>query len=213
MFNESELESEFRRCNLLLSDETFVDYNEIYPFRIGGTECMVMAAEVLYSRNNTESKRQFVAKMVLPPLGVPPDLRVKTMLKRMNSLVNAGIRVPELYSAIEGVIYQQYIPYSVSDVLNRKTLDDRKTGLMLQLAEIAAKLDRSGAYPNNFIADLRADEKYLYYVDWGVDLGEFNHFCSSRAWETLRNFCREMDLDYSLERKLEEIYKKIIAGQ
>ena len=90
------------------------------------------------------------------------------MLKRRTMLASFDILVPELYSATDACINEQFIPYAIDSYTVLKghiTLH-----VLNDITHAATVLDIRGFPTFNFIDDMRTDGKRAYYVDFGWDL-------------------------------------------
>lgn len=100
------------------------------------------------------------------PFGI--DEYISELVARRNLLASHGVHVPVLHYAGDGVVLEQRIPYSLSEVEAplRDVLPYRE-----QLHRIATCLDSLGFQPVSWLDDLRTDKQSIYMIDFGHDLG------------------------------------------
>ena len=110
-----------------------------------------MKAIVAFStaRSLTEISHEWVARRQLLELG--------------------GIRTPTLYRAQGALLVEQFIPHKLSEFLRRGPLATK--GLIDQVIQFAATLERCGFCPVAAFHGLRTDGENVFAVDFGQDVG------------------------------------------
>lgn len=170
------LQDGLRSKGILGSNESLVGFVDSNPWRQGGAETYI-ADSIIYLQSTKDETRHVIAK-ALVSFGTQPDAQLRSWTKRRQLLCDLGIRVPRLFSAVEGTIYEEFIEDEVNSGLTRGPI-------IRELARIAAILDVSGFMTLGFLDDLRRREDKLYYVDFGSGLGEPGDEPTDRALKTL----------------------------
>lgn len=177
-----EIEQAARRLNIIKPEETFIDYEEFWPWERRGAESYGAAFTVVIATPaGKQLRRQVYAKAVVRGFGAEGTaLYIANELKRLALLEAYGIPAPHIYGTEQGVIYREYLggdwkatlgrllEYSLPSHFRRQYLD--------QLARIAAVLDTVGAQViGHFLRNLWEDEAgKLYLIDGGEDLGHLD---------------------------------------
>lgn len=178
------LSSALITMGIVKPDEQPLSYEEWYNFTRGGAEVYVAAAQVIFEKKGKIEARPFVSKAI-----IAGNESMKQMLERRTMLASFNILVPELYSAINACICEQFIPFAINNdaVLNGhitlQVLDD--------ITYAATVLDIRGFPDFNFINDMRTDGKHAYYVDFGWDLWNPGKHPVDNAYRTLIKFVEQ----------------------
>jgi hypothetical protein len=90
-------------------------------------------------------------------------------IRRRHILAANNISTPKLYGWGNGVLLEEYIPYSLSEALNNKPLKEEMMGEIGRLIGAICKL---GFSPVRLFDDLRSRGDDVVMVDFGEDLGE-----------------------------------------
>ena len=107
------------------------------------------------------------------------DAIVDEWLARRNLLNKTGIATPKLYASANGLVLEEFIPYSLADIQITDTI-------LVDLAYLAGTLSRLGFSPvDGVFGDLRSHKDDVVVVDFGEDLGPPN--ASSRKDDHLFN--------------------------
>lgn len=133
-------------------------------WRRGGAETFIATFSI------TESKRQrtFVIKACTPPpAGIPIDQVLASWSERRLLIQQAGIQVPTLYYLGEGVLIEEFIPYSLGEFLIQSDLSVPA----YQLGRLAGTLAALKFSPTDFLSDLRTRGTDVVMIDFGADLG------------------------------------------
>lgn len=192
-----------RQLNVLEDGEELFAYSEIKDWQRGGDESFYAAADVKVSRDDEVISRPFVSKAII---SMCIDITIKNMVKRKDILEKAGVKVPHFYSVGNGCINQQYLPFTVYETIKEGRMTD---GMLDQLIDIAAAVDKVGFLTMNYVSDLMTDMEDVYYVDFGSDLGEPGGYGYRRAFETLLRIAREHDSLYFKQRHIEKRYNEL----
>ena len=125
-----------------------------YRFRVlspAPVKDVLLKAIVAFStaRSLTEISQEWVARRQLLELG--------------------GIRTPTLYRAQGALLVEQFIPHKLSEFLRRGPLATK--GLIDQVIQFAATLERCGFCPVAAFHGLRTDGENVFAVDFGQDVG------------------------------------------
>jgi hypothetical protein len=174
------------KSNILQSGERLLGISDVTPWHRGGAETYV-ADSIIELQSKHEERRHVIAK-ALVSFGSRPEAQLASWVKRRTLIAELGIRVPYMYSASRGAIYEEFI----ESELEPTSFTVPK--LLEEMAKIAATLDHSGFATIAFLSDLRRRADKLYYIDFGSDLGEPGQVATSCARGLL-------------ERKLPEPYK------
>ena len=206
-FRERTLD-QLKNLNILQEGEEFEGYEDIQGWVRGGEESYVATGRLYLSNDEETSQREFVAKAILT---IDPDTTIDKMMDRRELLKSQGIKTPTIYSVDEGCIYQQFIPKSVRESVEKIGSDEK---LLDELVRIGAVLDQKGFKALSYIGDLRTDLQDLYYVDLGFDLGEPGNQATDNSYKSLMKFVESNnelllpERDLSLEQKKEYVDQK-----
>lgn len=90
---------------------------------------------------------------------------------RRNTLKNNGIITPRLVGIGKGVIVEQFIPFTLSQAIQKK---DKRDTHLIQLAIFAATIHKLGFLAIEPFSDLRSNGRDVIPVDFGQDLGGYS---------------------------------------
>jgi hypothetical protein len=165
--SEKCIEESLNRLGLLKTDEKLISYEDDLEWRRGGAETYISTGKF-----QTDKARSihFIAKSYIT-MGMKPSERCQILLDRRKQISQIGIKTPELYGYDKGTIYEEFIPYSVDEEIDK--LNDQG---IKEVIKIGALLDKLGYQCLQFSSDLRfsKDGSEVYYTDFGSDLGEPN---------------------------------------
>jgi hypothetical protein len=127
----------------------------VYPFSVqfksGCSVRMIVKAVIAFSPSRTL------------------DQIIEEWLRRRKLIEAAGVNVPRLVFAGQGLIVEEFIPFSLAEILKDQTLkDDVLFGQVFFYAGVLSKL---GFAPIDAFSDLRTDGERVYVIDFGEDLG------------------------------------------
>lgn len=177
-------------------NEKLLYYSDITAWTRGGAETYIAVSEI-----KTETKEiRFIAKALIS-MAIKPDQQLKNWISRREVIEHLGIKTPVLFSAINGVIYEQYIQDSF--FINSSLSED----IIAQLSKIAALLDKAGFASRSFSRDLRVENDKLYYIDFGSDLGEPSSHKKDFAWKHLLEKLNAQQISVA-----EPVYLKIMRN-
>lgn len=181
---EQKLSSALITMGIVKPGEQLLSYEEWFNFTRGGAEIYVAAAQVIIEKKGNREARPFVAKAV-----ITGNETMKQMLERRTLLASFGIFVPELYSAINACICEQFIPYAINkDAVSKGYITLQ---VIKDITHTATVLDSRGFPTFNFISDMRTDGKHAYYVDFGWDLWNPGKHPKDKAYRTLIKFVEQ----------------------
>ena len=160
----SRIESGLRVAGVLRTAERMTAYSDCEPWHRGGGETYVADA-IIEVAGGSESSRHVIAKAVVS-FATSLEAKLEVLLTRRAMLTKLGIAVPELYSARDAMVLEEFIDRPIGET------DLADEGILQQVGCIAAKLDCSGFTTLSFLSDMRVKDGCLYYVDFGFDLGE-----------------------------------------
>ncbi|MFS8084829.1 MAG: hypothetical protein ACMG6H_04310 [Acidobacteriota bacterium] len=175
------LENGCKNLQLLAQDENLIRLTDCKPWTRGGAESFV-ASGVLAVRtgNGREIERQIILKAYVG-FGYSPEKRVETWRERSEVLASHGIPVSRVYSVSKGVLFTQFIKWSLLEFLELTSVDSATWAS--NLGRVVDALDDLRVHPVSLLPDLRTDGSVIYIVDFGEDLGEIpgteeeNGFC------------------------------------
>lgn len=194
---EERLQDGLTKRNILQQGEKLAGLSDCTAWRQGGAETYI-ADSIVQVESNQNEDRHVIAKALFS-LGSPPEIQLKSWMKRRKILTGLNIRVPHLYSASDGAIYEEFIESELDpDCFTMQNL-------IRELAQIAATLDDCGFMTLHFLSDLRRRNDQLFYIDFGFDLGDPGETVTDRARITL-----EQKLPEPYKEECLEYYKKFI---
>lgn len=153
--------------------ERLEEWREITTWQRSGAESYLYRFEVVASSGRSIS---LLLKAFVPfPGPVSLEEGLEELLRRRRILADRGINVPRAYYSGNGLIVEDFIPYALSDIIERLTQERASYVRMLaHLLFYAAVLDELGFVPVEAFDDLRCDGRRVYVVDFGEDLGPPN---------------------------------------
>lgn len=159
------------QANVMKGSDELRSFTDNTVWHRGGAESFVADAML-----KTESGVSLhIIGKALVSFGSQPDRVLASWLRRRRALQLAGIRVPFLYSAFGGTIYEEYIASDISHAAFSVQ------PLINDIARTAVLLDYAGFEPLSFLSDLRNQDNKVYYVDFGSDLGDPTGMPRNRA--------------------------------
>jgi len=160
-FKTKDLTICLNKIGVLDNDESLTSYTDLTKWLRGGAETYIAISSV----TTNKGLKKFIAKALIS-IASQPDKQLEGWMKRRKIIESLNIRTPKLFSALNGVIYEQFIdePLIINPTVTR--------GVIEQLVFIASQLDSIGFTTLSFINDIRISSDDLYYVDFGSDLGE-----------------------------------------
>lgn len=185
------LEEGLRRLNLLRPGERLQRYRDVSSWVRGGAETFVAQGLVTYYFEGQLQERQFVAK-ALVSFGTQPHEMLASWLRSRDVLASRLVRLPELYAATGGTLYEEHIaePFRLDGPHSQAQLEE--------LARVAVELDDARFQSLAFLHDLRVQGGLVYYVDFGSDLGPPEIATRQHARETLDRDLKGSDRDSCL---------------
>lgn len=194
------LEIGCRNLNLILKTEKFYSLSDMEEWHRGGAETYITLGTVNYiDKNGTLDKRRIIAK-AYSGFSPFPEKKVEVWQTRANSLKKANITASKVYSAFKGVIFTQFIQWSIIDFINLNRNEQTLRYISKQLSELANKMDNLKIYPVMIFSDLRTDGKKIYITDFGEDLGDI----PGKSIST--EFCRNLLKQELIKHNLGEIF-------
>jgi hypothetical protein len=165
-------------AGVIQDSESLVGLRDKSEWHRGGAQTFIADSVVIVAGDSGVQdpghERQVIAKALIS-FGSPPGMLMASWLERRETLAALGIPVPQLFGAVSGTIFEEFI----EDDLSPKSF--LTPGMAEELGRIAAVLDAAGFATLSFLADLRRRGTTLYYVDFGADLGSPGDVRSSNA--------------------------------
>jgi hypothetical protein len=134
---------------------------------------------------------------------------LESWMKRRQILELNGIKSPTLYASGNGVILEEYIPYSARELLYSEGA--AKDAILIALAEMAGVLTRLRFQPIGIFHDIRSHGFDAVMIDFGQDLGpagigesESDDALLVQLLGTLNQW--KIDVPRRFKGKLEDIY-------
>jgi hypothetical protein len=90
-------------------------------------------------------------------------------IERRKLVCSRGVRAPVLYAWGQGVLLEEYIPFTIQDLLTGEA--EPSNSLLIGLAELAGVVASLGFVPIRLFDDLRSHGDDVVMVDFGEDLG------------------------------------------
>ncbi len=134
------------------------------------------AETYLYRFRIEEDDKDFVEVLIKACVAFAPGGTLNEILKswveRRQILEKHGVSVPKLYYWGQGVVLEEFIPYTLRDVLSRGA--EPSQTILNDLTKFAAALSSLGFAPIGPFSDLRSRGDDVVVVDFGQDLGPPN---------------------------------------
>jgi hypothetical protein len=165
-------------AGIIESQDQFEGLSCISDWHRSGAETHLYIFDVL---SNTNSRR-IVLKACTPtaPTSRSIDQILNEWIARRNLTASHGISVPKLYGRGKGILLEEYIPYTLQEVLS----ETNNMSAVVDAASLLGTLSRLGFEPISTLTDLRSRGTDAVLVDFGSDLGQ----PSSRRPSTEREF-------------------------
>jgi hypothetical protein len=169
------VEVSLRKLGFLSVNESLLAYRDLSPWIRSGGETYLTSAEF----RTQYCTQRFVCKAFVT-FAVESEARTGQLLARRQLLAAKGVRVPKLFFAGKGLIFEQFIDHDIAD--EPRPLCER---VLRQLGETASALDSLAFLPTNLLGDLRCEGGCVYYIDFGGDLGSPGQGSGADAWKSL----------------------------
>lgn len=155
-----------------------------------GAESFVLGYKFVFASGSDRRIQHIKETCVVSPF-TSLDRLARDMLARADKLAEIGVPIPKIFGFKDGSIYSEFIPVdnkdNVIESIRRLGLTGVTHHALIQLVEIARKLDSVGFHPLDFIGDLIYDpEREIFlYVDFGSDLGHCDGTVGTNCLSTL----------------------------
>lgn len=125
-------------------------------------------------------------------------------IQRRRLLQANGVQTPHLYGYGEGVIIEEYIEHSLSEII--KMASPNRNELVRELAIYAAALSKLGFAPIEPFQDLRSRGSDVVAIDFGEDLGpaHINSQPQSEIFSMLSAYLQKLGIDLN-DREIDEL--------
>lgn len=205
------LESGCRRLNLLFETEKFHNLDDILEWQRGGAETYITSGIIYYIDSHNSIRERRVLAKAYCGFSPYPEKKIELWQKRAYCLEQTRIPINKVYSSFQGVLFVEYLPWSLIDFLKSSRNTQKLEWAGSLLSDLANKLDYLKVYPVMLLADLRTDGTKIYITDFGEDLGDV----PGKSTESLH--CRKLLQKELVMHKFEELVhfynKKLSTGQ
>jgi hypothetical protein len=199
------LENGCKALHILSEGETLVELLGCEPWRRGGAESFICSGVIsIRTEDNLELERRIILK-AYSGFGSSPESKVRAWQERSKELAKHGIPISKVYSVFKGVLFAEFIEWSLIEFLAIHNTVSYVVWAAKNLSAIADRLQHLRAHPVSLLPDLRTDGSLIYLVDFGEDLGEIP------GTEEESNFCRSL-LKKELHRYGLEDLATVFAG-
>jgi hypothetical protein len=151
---------------MLASPDSTFSVETVYTWRRLGAESYVMQLSVLQPESPPPQNVTYIAKACI---STPITTTFQEWMRRKSTLENANIPTPHTFAQLPGVTIQEYIPFSLKDVLVNGTREVRRT-LTDNLTTTHQQLHGLGFRPLG-LTDARSHGDNVVLIDFGHDLG------------------------------------------
>lgn len=155
---------------------------EITPWERGGAETYCHLIRLI---TTDESKSVFMKAFVPFPGTLSVAEALERTLRRTSTLLQAGLRVPEVYAVANGTILTQYIEESLMEALRRSPYETAETA-----ANYLRDISELGCDVSFCVHDLRFSDHRPYLVDLGADFRDSPGDAEDSLQRTMRAFGR-----------------------
>lgn len=188
------LQSGLKELQVLSGAETLVGLLECEPWKRGGAESFVCSGVVtIRTENNIELNRKIILK-AYGGFASSPENKVRSWQERSLKLAQHGIPISKVYSVFKGVLFAEFIEWSLIEFLAKHNTVWYVNWAAKNLSAIADGLEKLRAHPVSLLPDLRTDGSLIYLVDFGEDIGEIpgteeeSEFCRSLLKKELHRY-------------------------
>lgn len=124
-----------------------------------------------FSIRTEQIERELVLKACVAfGIGTTVSRILASWMKRRAALVAAGIQSPFLYGWGNGVILEEFVPFTVRQVLTERP--NSREAVLCSLARLSGTLSAMGFEPLQIHTDLRSRGSDSVLIDFGQDLGD-----------------------------------------
>lgn len=166
------LEIGCRKLNLINEEEHLLGLFDCSPWKRGGAESYITSGTLSLSTGGDKEEFRKVIVKAYVGFGASPETRVETWKQRAIKLDRHNVPVSRVYSTFKGVLFSQFIEWSLTDYLKTNASERILDWAGHLLSKIANSLDALKVHPVSLLPDLRTDGVMIYLVDFGEDLGE-----------------------------------------
>lgn len=165
------LENGLIKAGVIKPAERLTTFVDVTAWHQGGAETFVGDS---YLSTDRGVCHHIIGKALFS-FGLKPERMLDSWLSRRETLRRIGVRVPTLYSAFGGTLYEEYVEAELVEHFSGSE------ALATDVARTAALIDWAGFESLAFLDDLRTQEERAYYVDFGFDLGDPTGVPNKRA--------------------------------
>ena len=181
------LDDAVRGLGLVPDGIQFMGYDTVADWSRGGSETYIYHFEI---HGDHGWQRRFVLKALIGfSPGVSLSEAATCWVQRRDLIASEGIRVPKVFGVYRAAILEEYVPFSVTDAVRRRTLQH---ALIFGMTSYAAALANLRFQPTASFGDLRTFGRDIVPVDFGTDLGHPGREESS-VEEPLRQLIEYLD--------------------
>lgn len=193
------LSSGLLKVGVMQQRESLKWLKDLSAWRRGGGETFIADSVIVVTDPRSQKTEELLTQerhvigKALVPFGSPPEIAMATWLRRRDLLLALNVPAPQLFGAIGGTIYEEFIDLELS-------LEAFQIPVILkELGRIAAILDQAGFTTLSFLSDIRRRNTRLYYVDFGFDLGEPSGSACSSAKSQLESQLPNASKDIAID--------------
>ncbi len=180
--NRNSLQHALLELGILKSDDPF-ELSVVRDWTRSGAETYLLRFRIAQSH---VLRMDYVLKAcVALPVGQTVDQILQRWIQRRAVLEEAGVGTPELIASGNGVLLEEYIPHSVSEML--AVHPERRFEFARQLAEAGGIVEGLSFSPLRLFDDLRSRGLDVVTTDFGEDLGP-QGVSGKSLWSMLRRY-------------------------
>jgi hypothetical protein len=170
--NINNINFSLHKNGMLPKEAVMTCYKDLTNWQRGGAETYITSFEIHYQLAGNRIVLPIILKAILSMTDVNHRWeQYKNRIKRLNEF---GIATPFNYYYQDGVIYQQFIKYSIDEWIEiLKTKVDGIVQIKNKIQILLNQITKAGFVPTGLIHNLRIDNDEIYLIDFGSDLGEF----------------------------------------
>jgi len=175
-----------RGMDIVGSNEQILSIGRFIKCKRAGAEIFLSAYAITVQNESGETDTRYLAQKSVFSMGGDCAFKAEQMFERLKLLQDAGLSTPKLFGTYKADILEEFILNAgggeelVSRIKSENTPLEVREALFKKLVHMATVLDKQGfELVGDFWRNLIFDEKDIYFVDGGFDLGAPNPAKSS----------------------------------
>ena len=178
------------RLSLTESHAGDVTVVPVHDWIRGGAETFIARFTVLHESGRPAD--YILKACVCWSPGFSPTEIIGKWVGRRLVLSRAGIRTPRLLGHGDGILLEEFIPFTIAEALRDSGNEVTRTSLITDVARLAGTVSGLGFHPLCLFHDLRSHGNDAVLVDCGEDLGEPSSI-RIELWESFVSYMSKLE--------------------